>query len=81
MFIIAEKLVQLHGLKQNKVYTPGKYIQFFKFLEGDWPGMKMKEQGMPSYCFIGFWFEGLTFHMVPLAEGEAKVETKYTIFL
>ncbi|XP_016015855.2 coiled-coil domain-containing protein 81 isoform X2 [Rousettus aegyptiacus] len=23
MFIIAEKLVQLHGLKQNKVYTPG----------------------------------------------------------
>lgn len=37
MFIIAEKLVQLHGLKQNKVYTPGKYIQFFKFLEGDWP--------------------------------------------
>ena len=24
VFIMAEKLVQIHGLKQNRVYTPGK---------------------------------------------------------
>ena len=24
VFIMAEKLVQMHGLKQNRVYTPGK---------------------------------------------------------
>ena len=28
VFIMAEKLVQMHGLKQSRVYTPGKQISF-----------------------------------------------------
>ncbi|KAF5927081.1 hypothetical protein HPG69_018348 [Diceros bicornis minor] len=30
IFIMAEKLVQIHGLKQNKVYTPGKSFQYLR---------------------------------------------------
>ena len=74
MFIMAEKLVQIRGLKQNKVYTPGKYISFLRLSQKVTSlGIKMKGQSLASCCFIGFLFEELSFHVVHLAEGVAKV--------
>lgn len=74
IFIMVEKLVQTHGLKQNKVHTPGKYISFLRLSQKVTSlGIKVKGQSLPSCCFIGFWCEELSFHVVHLAERAAKV--------
>lgn len=62
---MAEKLVQIHGLKQNKVHTPGKYISYLRFSQGgDWPG----DENERAKCGQ----VRSTFHVVPLAEGGAN---------
>ena len=73
VFIMAEKLVQIHGLKQNKIYIPGKSLQYLRLSQKvTGLGMKMKLRSLFTCCFRGFWFEELTFHVVLLEKGGAN---------
>lgn len=55
MFIMAEKLVQIHGLKQNKIYIPGKLLQHLRRSQKvTGLGMKMKGQSVFTCYLTGF---------------------------
>lgn len=70
VFILAEKLVQIHGLKQNKVYSPGNYnpqdfcrnLLRIKMIRLNW-----------IVLLLNFLFKRLIFHMVSLAKGGAGI--------
>lgn len=81
IFIMVEKLVQTHGLKQNKVHTPGKYISFLRLSQKVTSlGIKMKGQSLPSCCFIGFWCEEL-FSRGTFGRVSGQGRKLYTVFL
>lgn len=70
VFIMAEKLVQTHGLKQNKVFSPGKSFSQLRFSpEVCWP-VETTGRVKLGQCCLSFWLQRLRSHMVLLQKGE-----------